>query len=487
MENNKIICPKCGTTISIDEVLMNQIENQVKKKYEIKEKNLLDNLKDKQQELVKKEKNLNKIVEEKLFEEKLVLRNKIRIDVEKEKANELHLLENELEEKEKKIQKAREAELKIRLEKNKLEESKKEFEIKIQRQLDEERKKIIDKANREANEVQQFKIAELNKKLLDVSKVNDDLKRKLDQGSQQTQGEVLKLELEEILKKEFPVDEIKPINKGVHGADILQKIYDRNGRFCGQIIWESKRTKVWVEKWIQKLKDDQREARAEVAVLVTTTLPDDIKYFKQRNGVWVTNFNTIIGLALAIRFNLVQLNTLRLSFVGKNEKMEILFNYLSGTEFKHKIEGIVEAFVGMKEDLDKEKRAIQKAWSNREKQIQRVLDNTVGMYGDLSGIMGNSLQEVKMLELQENFDEDLKTSLQPIDMDNPEKINVSDLKSLSTRTLNVLKRSNIKNVGDIIAINEIELSELEGMGGKGMKEIRNVLDDLGLNLIKKSF
>ena len=401
---NKINCPNCGTEISIDEVLTHQVEEQFKKAYEAKEQESFKLIASKQEALEKKEQQLDAEVAQKISLEKAKLFEKVRLDVEKEKGEEISLLEKELKEKEEKLREARNAELEIRKEKNQLEEDKRSFVIEKQRQLDEERIKIAEEVKKQAAEEQQFKVAELNKQLTDAMKANDEMRRKLEQGSQQTQGEVLELEIEESLRREFPLDEIMPVGKGITGADIIQKVLDRSGRSCGQIIWELKRTKAWSEGWVAKLKDDQRNAKADVAVLITLTMPDGVKSFEQRNGVWVTNLNSFLGLASALRLSLVQVAAVKQTSVGKNEKMEVLYDYLSGVEFKQKIEGIVEAFVGMREELEKEKRSYQKIWAQREKQIQRVVDNTIGMYGDLGGLMGKSLPQIKLLELDNEED-----------------------------------------------------------------------------------
>jgi hypothetical protein len=414
MANNQINCPKCGTEISIDDVLTHQLEEKIKQDYEAKQKQKDLEINTKEQELLAKQKQLdsakenlvnivNKKVAENLQTEKDKLKLQLKEEIEKEKAGEVKFLNEQLLEKDKKLEESRQAELDLRKEKNQLEEDKKSFEVEKQRQLDEERKNIYEEASKKASEEEQFKLLELKKQLNDVSKVNEELKRKLQQGSQQTQGEVLELELEDLLKKEFPHDEILPVGKGINGADITQKIMDNYGHICGTIVWESKHTKNWTEGWIKKLKYDQRNEKAEIAVIVTTVLPKEIKTFGLKDGVWITDFVSVVGLALALRSNIIQLNSLKLASVGKNEKMEMLFNYLSGTEFKQKIETIVEAFGTMKEDLEKEKKVYTKMWESRDKQIGRVVESTIGMYGSLEGLMGKSLPKIDVLELPEEL------------------------------------------------------------------------------------
>jgi hypothetical protein len=255
--------------------------------------------------------------------------------------------------------------LALRKEKNKLEEDKQNFELEKQRQLDEERKKITEEASKKATEEQQYVIAQLKKQLTDATKAKDDLARKLEQGSQQTQGEVLELELEEILRAEFLNDEILPVPKG----------------------------------WIQKLKDDQRTIKADIAVIISTVLPEGIKGFAFRDGVWICDVKLSTALATALRINLESVTREKAMSVGKNEKMEILYAYLTGVEFKQRVEAIVEAFTSMDDGLRKERMAYEKIWSEREKQIKKVISNTVGMYGDLSGLV--TLPPIPTLELGE--------------------------------------------------------------------------------------
>lgn len=416
MNDQKIKCPNCQTEISIDDVLTHQIEEKYRLKFETdqKAKNQEIFLKLKQIEEEKKKLEDEKLaikqsvdqgVAEALKVEKDKLKAELKEEVEKEKEGEVKLLSEKLEENTKKLDEARRNELDLRKEKLQLEDDKKNFELEKQRQLDEERKKIAEEAGKKAVEEQQYKLMELSKQLQDAVKMNDELKRKLQQGSQQTQGEVLELELEEILKREFPRDEIIPVGKGENGADITQKVLDNYGHHCGTIVWESKHTKNWTEGWIAKLKGDQRNLKAEIAVIVSTVLPKDQTGVGQKDGVWVTDFSSVVGLALALRTNLIQLTSLKLANVGKNEKMEVLFNYLTGAGFNQRVEAIVESFRSMRDDLNKERDAFGKIWSKREKQINQVIESTIGMYGDLEGLTGQALPKIESLELPSGEDQ----------------------------------------------------------------------------------
>src|SRR5581483_1114244 len=256
-----------------------------------------------------------------------------------------------------KLKAAQAAELAARKERRELEEQKQTLELTLTRRLDEERSKIRDTAKKEAMEERQLKEAEKEKLINDLRSQIEDLKRKSEQGSQQLQGEVLEEALEQLLRQHFPFDEITPVPKGVHGGDVVQTVRDASGTVCGIILWESKRTKTWSDSWLPKLRDDQRAAKAQIAVLLTLELPKDVTTFRFCDGIWVTSNACAISLASALRSGLIEVAAAKRSVDGRNDKMEHLYSYLSGAEFRHRVEGIVEAFVTLREELETEKRA----------------------------------------------------------------------------------------------------------------------------------
>ena len=252
-------------------------------------------------------------------------------------------------------------------------------------------------------EEQRFKDLETEKLISDLRKHINELKRKAEQGSQQLQGEVLEQDLEIILRSNFGSDLIEPVAKGIKGADILQKVHNQNGHYCGAIIWEAKRTKGWKPSWTDKLKDDQRAAKADIAVLLTRALPKDCTNFRQINDVWVTNYSCVTGLATVLRNYLIEVARTKLAVESKGGKIGILYDYLSGTAFKQRVEAIVTTSVTMKEDLEREKRAYIQIWAKREKQIELLEKNIIGMYGDMQAIIGSSLPQIESLELPAAF------------------------------------------------------------------------------------
>jgi hypothetical protein len=405
---DRIRCPHCGTDIPLSKALSNKIEEGIRKEYEAKAKERDHRMRAREVSLEKERKELDaarqetdRVVAEKLRTASEALLKEAREKAKEELQVELKDLKEESAEQARQLETARKAELELRKKTRELEEGKKNLDLELARRLDEERGKERQKTIEMFSEEHRLKDMEKEKKISDMLKTIEELKRKGEQGSMQTQGEVLELDLEAILRSRFPTDEIEPVPKGIRGADILQRVHNRSGQLCGTIIWESKRTKAWSDGWIAKLKDDQREVKAEIAVIVSETLPGGVKAFTQREGVWVADFTLAASLAEVLRSGLTQLALAKLSAVGRGEKMDVIYNYLSGPHFRQRVEGIVEAFKSMKEDLDQEKRAITRTWAKREKQIERVINNTAGMYGDIQGIIGASLPEIKILELDE--------------------------------------------------------------------------------------
>ncbi len=305
------------------------------------------------------------------------------------------MLQQELSEKDGKLKALRDQEMALRQEKNELAESRRELELDLQRKLDEERKKIEEQIRNAEAERFKLKEAEYQKKIEDAQKANEDLRRKLEQGSQQLQGEVLELELESLLRNAFPLDMIEPVRKGARGADVLQTVITRTGLACGKIIWEAKRAENWSNAWIQKLKDDQQAANAEVAVLVSTTMPKQTtEPFCLVEDVWVADMLAIRPVAETLRVMLIETHKHKLIGLNKNEKMEALYHYLCSPQFAQKVRTVIDAFTTMKRDLDSEKNAMTRIWKKREQQIERVATNMMGMCGELQAIAQDSLPQL---------------------------------------------------------------------------------------------
>jgi len=346
---NTIKCPKCGEEIEISEALKHQLEEAVR----IEER-------DKAQKEAGRE-----------------------VEAERERNKKLMLQIDEL------LGEVR-----------KLREKDEERDIEMKRKLLDEEGKIREETRKKLEEEHKLTDLQKDRKLGEALEQIEDLKAKIQKGSQQTQGEVLELEIEEKLKKEFPTDKVSEIKKGQRGADVAQEVFDKLGRRCGMILWESKNAE-WSATWIGKLKEDQRQAKADLSVLITVNLPEGVESFAYKDGVWIVSWKHFIPLAWSLRFNLVSLYHERTSSEGKDEKMKILYQYLIGPEFKNRVEGIVDAFTNLQDELEKEKRYFNIKWARQEKEIRRVIDHTHGMYGDLQGVIGKSLPEIKSLELED--------------------------------------------------------------------------------------
>ena len=406
MKEENIICPQCGADIELKSAIKKQLQESIRKDFEAIAKKRNEDIRRREDELAAEKKRLEdaradigEIVNKKLAAEKLRIKEAATLKAREESHLELKDLREENSEKERRLEEARRNEIEIRKKTRALEDREKEIELKAARQLDTERELIRKEAAEKFAEEHRLKDLEKDKKINDMQQALEEARRKGEQGSMQTQGEVGELDLEEMLAAKFPTDDIKPVPKGFRGADIIQTVRARNGAEAGSIIWEIKNTKAWGGDWITKLKDDQREARSDIAIIVSKTLPAGITGFGELSGVWVTSFPLAEAIILPLRSALIELANAKTAATGKGEKMEVLYNYMSGTEFRQKIESIVETFVNLKEELESEKRAYGRIWARREKQLDRVIKNTGALYGDMQGIIGATLPEIKTLEL----------------------------------------------------------------------------------------
>ena len=402
--SNAITCPSCRTEIEVTEVMRSQLTGEIRREMEA-------GVRARQAELDAAAKELTG-QREQLEAARSAIDEQIKAGVETQKQQlsaeaakkaredmtlELQDREQLLTELQTKLKDAQTNELELRKRERELQSQKEQLQLEVARTVDAERDKIRTDARQQYEEQHQLKDAEKEKQITDMRKQIDELKRKAEQGSQQMQGEVQELALEDLLATAFPHDNIEPVAKGVHGGDALQRIIDPTGLNCGGILWESKRTKNWSNGWLAKARDDQRAARAGCVVIVSEALPDDVRNFAMIEGVWVCSWSCVAGLAAALRIGLIEVGKSKLAVQGQHEKMELVYTYLAGREFQQRIEGVVEAFITMQSDLDSEKRSMQRIWSKREKQLQRALSNTAGLYGDLQGIIGASMPLVEGL------------------------------------------------------------------------------------------
>lgn len=411
-----IKCPNCASVLDVENVLSADVEQKLKQRYE---KQLQENLsqinsdkkklEEEQKAFEEKKKRENELFQQKLQQEKLKLESEIQQQLRKTIAsdyeNQLSLLKQSAQENEEKLKTARQKELEFLKKEQEIKNKEQELEIILQKKLLEERTALMQQIRKEEESrislketEYQLKLRELEKQLEDQRRLAEEMKRKAEQGSMQLQGEVQELLLEEMLRDYFPYDSIGEVGKGVEGADCIQIVRNHVGSDCGKIIFESKRTKTFNAGWIEKLKTDMRNNQADVAILVTQAYPKDMNCFGERDGVWICSFSEVVALTSALRHTIIRIAETKKAEENKGEKMQMLYSYLTGNEFRQQIETIVEGFLSMKNSISKERIQMEKLWKEREKQLEKVLLSTSGMYGSIKGIAGASIGEIPLLE-----------------------------------------------------------------------------------------
>ena len=413
MSEPTITCPNCKTEIKLTESLAAPLIESTRRDYEkrlaLKDTDIAkkeETLREREAAVSKDRQAIDDQVAEKLLlerarivaEESKKAKQALQTDID-QKTRELAELQDVLTQRDVKLAEAQKAQADLIRQKRELDDAKRELDLTVEKRVQDGLSVTREQAKKEAEEGLKLKVMEKEQTIASMQTQIEELKRRAEQGSQQLQGEVQELELEAVLRTKFPRDTVEPVPKGEFGGDALQRVMGPLGQQCGTILWESKRTKNWSDGWLAKLRDDQRTAKAEIAVIVSQTLPKGVESFDLIEGVWVTESRCAIPVATALRQSLIELSGSRLASEGQQTKTEMVYQYLTGPRFRHRVEAIVEAFSSMQEDLDREKKAITKQWAKREEQIERVMQATVGMYGDLQGIAGKSLQEIEGLEL----------------------------------------------------------------------------------------
>ena len=410
-----IICTNCQTEIKLTETLAAPLIEAVRRESDQK-------LRVKEAEIAKREAAI-RAQQAQMTEAKEAMESELadRLKAERKKLAEeearkaraavsidMHLKDQQLEEANKlaseraaKLEEAQKAQAEALRKAREYEDAKRELDLTVEKRVQEKQAEIQERAKAAAEEALRLKVQEREQTILSMQKQIEDLKRKAEQGSQQLQGEVQELQLEALLRASFPHDTIAPVPKGEFGGDAIQHVTTPLGQASGRILWESKRTRNWSDGWLQKLREDQRMAKAEAAIIVSQALPKSIETFGQIDGIWITSPKCAVALALAIRQLLIEVAAARKSGEGQQSKMEAMYQYLTGPRFRHRVEAIVEKFGEMQADLEKERKAMQKAWAKREQQIRGVIDATAGMYGDMQGIAGRTLQEIEGLDFDE--------------------------------------------------------------------------------------
>jgi len=419
MENEaQIKCPNCGTDIDVQDILSHQLEEEIKQKYQAqiaeekkKYETGQEKLKQEKLDFEKAKKKENELFQERLEsqlkEEKKAIEEKLKSKLKEEQSEQFEALQKELNEKSEQVKELNRSKAEIEKLKREKGELKEAAEAEAQKKLNETLTTEKEKIRKSEEEKNELRFKEMQKQLEDQKKLTEEMKRKQEQGSMQMQGEVQELAIEEWLAVQFPLDTIEEIKKGARGGDCLQHVNTRSAQNCGTIYYESKRTKDFQPSWIEKFKADIRDKGATIGVLVTEVMPSEMDRMGLKDGIWICNYEEFKGLCAVLRESIVQLSTAISSQENKGDKMDMLYTFLTGNTFRMQVEAIVEGFTQMKSDLESEKRSMQRIWKQRDKQIEKVITNTIDMYGSIKGIAGNAIQSVKALELPEGDDEEL--------------------------------------------------------------------------------
>jgi hypothetical protein len=413
MYDQMITCPNCKFEIKLTESLAAPLVEATRKEYERKialkesdvakreatvreQQSLLDQAKQRidNEIAVKLKSERAKVTADEARKARLL----VATDLE-QKTKEVADLQQVLKERDTKLSEAQKAQAELIRKQRELDDAKREMELTIEKRVQQSLTAVRDKAKLEAEEGLRLRVVEKEEQIASMQRQIEELRRKAEQGSQQLQGEAQEIELESILKLKFPQDIIEPVPKGDFGGDLLHRVVGPVGQRCGTILWESKRTRNWSDGWLSKLRDDQRMARADLALMVSNAVPKGMSSFDLVEGVWVTEPKCAIPVAVALRHALIELHAARQAGEGQQGKMELVYRYLTSPRFRHRVEAIVEKVSDMQEDLDRERKVTTRLWAKREAQIQGVIEATVGMYGDLQGIAGKAIQQIDGLEV----------------------------------------------------------------------------------------
>jgi hypothetical protein len=372
----EIKCPNCGHQFELNESIKNEVQQELRGK-------MLEWQKNKEEEFEKQKSGLVQDALRKAGDET---------------AAKLRSLEEDSRLKSLQLQELQKKELDLLRDKNALEEKQKNLELEIEKRFLEKRKEIEESTIKREQELFDLKTREYKLQMEQQQKLIEELKRKSEQGSMQLQGESQEILLEEILQQHFPFDIIEEVGKGVEGADCIQLVHNKSGVFCGKIIYESKRTKAWSNTWIDKLKADMRNSGSDVAILVSQVFPRDMDKFGEKEGVWICNFTEVSSVTYLLRNGIIKIHEAQKMQENKGDKMQQLYAYLTGNEFRGQIESIAEGFMALQQNIMKERIQMEKLWKEREKQLEKVLLSTSGLYGSVKGIAGSSVGNIPLLE-----------------------------------------------------------------------------------------
>jgi hypothetical protein len=408
--NTRIICPKCGHEFNVEDVLAQQIEEKyrnemnqsitkIQEEYALKE----NVIKQKEADLRQQQTNIDLLVSEKLKSESDKAARLLKSQFEQQYEERLKTLSEEADSAKKEISDLKSAKIENEQLKRKLKDQEQDLALKYEQQLSEKLQQEAVSIQKRESERVELKLKEREELIGSLRKQVEEMSRKAEQGSMQMQGEVQELAIEEILRNLFPVDLVEEVGKGIKGADVIHTVRNRFGIECGKILYESKRTKTFVQDWITKLKTDAQTVKADVLVIITEALPAGIEKIGQKDGVWICTYFDFKGLVIVLRESLVKISEAYSSQTNKGEKMQMLYDYLTSNEFLLQISAIVEGFSSLQDSYVREKRAMERIWKEREKQLEKVLLNTNHFIGSIKGIAGTSIPQLKEIGLKDNI------------------------------------------------------------------------------------
>jgi len=399
MEKKTINCPNCEFEFNVEDVIEKEVEAKFAAKFAKKE----NQLKAEMQDFEEKQEKAREAYKEKLKKDREEIAEeefkKAQSETKKQYELKLEKLKEQAEEKDALQLKLQKSELELEEQKRALSNAAEQAKLEARKEFLEKQEELEKQAKDKANENFELNKKEYEKKLKDQESLIEEMKRKMSQGSMQLQGEVQELAIEEYLQSQFPLDEIIEIKKGARGGDCIQVVNTRQHANCGKIYYESKRTQSFQPSWIEKFKTDMRNKGIELGVIVTEVMPKNMERMDMKDGIWICTYQEFKGLSIALRQACIKVNAVSVGQENKGDKMALLYDYLTGAEFKMQMEAIIEGFTQMQNDLQKEKNAMARIWKQREKQIDKVVNNTINFYGSLKGIAGNALPRVESLEL----------------------------------------------------------------------------------------
>ena len=416
--NEQINCPNCGTNIDVTNIISHQLEAELQAKFQAqlntersKMNELEAKLRDEKMAFEEKKKRENELFHERLeksmMEERIKLEEKLKIKITEEQLAQFDALQKELNEKSAQVSELNKTKAEVERLKREKEEAQSIAQLAAETKMNEMLQIEKEKIKKLVEDSNKMRIRDLQKKLEDQKNLTEEMIRKQEQGSMQLQGEVQELAIEEWLANQFPLDTIEEIKKGARGGDCIQIVHTRSEQNCGKIYYESKRTKDFQAGWIAKFKADMREKGADVGVLVTEAMPSDLDRMGLKDGVYVCTYEEFKGLSGVLRETVIQVHAAQGSQVNRGDKMHMLYDFLTSASFRMQVEAIVEGFTSMKDGLESEKRSMQRIWKEREKQIEKVIINTIDMHASIRGIAGNAIQSVKALELPGEHDDEI--------------------------------------------------------------------------------